>query len=73
VFHGDTSGDALAFAYVDFLLATRGGAKFRDLSRLAKGGKAGRDALADVYGLNPITIDAPFQEWVKENYSPIQR
>jgi hypothetical protein len=60
-----------AFAFVDFLIAKFGGAKFRDLVRLAKAQKPMREALQQVYGLNPLTIDAPFQAWVKETYSPL--
>ncbi|MCA8966705.1 MAG: hypothetical protein KDC48_17625, partial [Planctomycetes bacterium] len=63
---------ALAFAYVDFLLATQGGAKFRDLVKLAKRDQPMREALQTVYGLNPLTIVAPFRQWVKENYSPLE-
>jgi hypothetical protein len=61
---------ALAFAYVDFLLTTRGGAKFRDLVRLVKKGEL-RDALQAVYGLSPLTIEPQFQQWVKTTYSPL--
>ncbi len=60
-----------AFAYVDFLLTKFGGAKFRDLLRLVKADKPTREVLQQVYGLNPLTIDAPFLAWVKENYSPL--
>jgi hypothetical protein len=57
-----------AFAYVDFLLTTQGGTKFRDLVRAAKQGQATRDALQTIYQWNPITIEAPFQEWVRATY-----
>lgn len=67
----DFEDHAVAFALVDFLLATKGGAKFRDLVRMVKQGQETRDALQAVYGWNPITIDAPFQQWVKEHYSPL--
>ena len=68
---------AVAFAYVDFLITAHGGAKFRDLVRLCKQSEPQptvpiRDALQAVYGWNPLTIDAPFQQWVKENYSPVE-
>lgn len=59
---------AAAFAYVDFLVQARGGALFRDLVRHLKNGRATRDALEQVYGLNPLTIEAPFAEWVQANY-----
>jgi hypothetical protein len=59
---------AAAFAYVDFLLSAHGGARFRDLIRALKGGQATRDALQAVYQWNPITIEVPFQTWVRANY-----
>ncbi len=62
---------ALAFAYVDFLITSKGGAKFRDLVKLAKRDQPMREALQTVYGLSPLTIVAPFRQWVKENYSPL--
>lgn len=68
----DFGDHAAAFAYVDFLLSVHGGAKFRDLVRLAKQGKATREALPEVYGLNPLTIDTLFQQWVKDHYSPLE-
>lgn len=60
---------ATAFAYVDFLLSAHGGAKFRDFVRRLKRGEATRDALQKIYGLNPLTIDGVFEQWVKANYS----
>ena len=62
---------ATSFAMIDFLIATRGGAKFRDLVRAVKGSTATRDALNQVYGLSPLSIDAVFVEWIKANYSPL--
>lgn len=59
---------AAAFAYVDFLITTQGGAKFRDLVRAAKNGQATRDALQQIYQCNPLTIETPFQEWVRATY-----
>ena len=29
------------------------------------------EALQAVYGLNPLSIGAPFQQWGKDNYSPL--
>lgn len=60
-----------AFACVDFLIQKHGGAKFRDFLRLLKADKPGREALQQVYGYTPLSIDAPFLAWVKENYSPL--
>jgi hypothetical protein len=68
----DFQDHALAFAYVDFLLSVHGGAKFRDLVRLAKQEKPMREALPAVYGFNLLTIEAPFQQWVKENYPAVE-
>ncbi len=64
-------GHAMAFAYVDFLIATKGGAKMRDLLRGVKKGQPSRDVLQAVYGWNPLTIEAPFQQWVKDTYPPV--
>jgi hypothetical protein len=61
---------ALSFAYVDFLLQAHGGAKLRDLLRLVKRRVAIRDALQQVYLLNPLTIETAFKTWVVANYSP---
>lgn len=63
---------AASFALVDFLITTRGGAKFRDLVLLAKKGRPMREALNEVYGWTPLQIDAPWKQWVTETYPPIQ-
>lgn len=67
---------ALAFAYVDFLLTARGGAKLRDLIRLVKQAQpkvSTRDALQQVYGLNPLSIDAEFRPWVTATYPLVEK
>lgn len=64
---------ALAFAYVDFLIATRGGKALGRLVGLLKQKKAIGEALQEVYQLNPLTIETAWQAWVKENYSPLER
>jgi hypothetical protein len=61
---------ALAFAYVDFLITTRGGSLFADLCKKVKGGMPSRDALREVYHLDPLSIQDPFRAWVKETYPP---
>ncbi len=61
---------AFAFAYVDFLLAARGGAKFRDFVRLVKADQPTRDALQQAFGFSTLSIDAVFLPWVKEHYAP---
>ena len=63
---------ATSFALIDFLIASRGGGKLRDLLRLVKDSVETRDAINRVYGLTPLSIDAVFVEWVKANYSPLQ-
>lgn len=63
---------AAAFAYTDFLIGARGGAAFRDLVRALKQGQDTRDALPQVYQWNPLTIEEPFQAWVREHY-PLPR
>jgi hypothetical protein len=62
---------AFSFALVDFLLQRHGGAKFRDFLRLVKKDVPTRDALQQAFGLNPLSIDAPFHAWVKDTYSPL--
>ena len=64
-------GHAFAFAYVDFLVTVKGGAKFRDMLRMVKGKTPIRDALQSVYGWNPLTIEEPFLQWVKATYPPV--
>ncbi|MBX3461745.1 MAG: hypothetical protein KF830_01125 [Planctomycetes bacterium] len=59
---------AAAFAYVDFLLSAHGGARCRDFVRALKSGQSTRDALQAVYSWNPLTIEAPFQAWIKAHY-----
>ncbi|GAB4150433.1 MAG: hypothetical protein Fur0037_18980 [Planctomycetota bacterium] len=69
----DFEEHATSFALVDFLLATRGGAKLRDLLRAVKGSEGIRGALEKVYGLNPITLDEAFRAWVREEYPLVER
>ncbi len=64
---------AFAFAYVDFLLATQGGAKFRDFLRAIKREQPTRDALPAAFGFTPLSIDAAFVQWVKATYSPLAK
>jgi hypothetical protein len=59
---------AMSFAYVDFLVSTRGGGKMRDLIRAVKNKTPTRDALKTIYGLTPLSIEAPFAAWVKKTY-----
>ncbi|MBK8097820.1 MAG: hypothetical protein IPK26_11975 [Planctomycetes bacterium] len=67
----DFQDHAMVFACVDFLITAHGGPKFRDLVRLIKRDKPTRDALQEVYGLNPLTFDTRLHEWVKATY-PLQ-
>ena len=53
------------------MLVDRGGARFRDFLRLIKNDEPTRDALQEVYGLSPLSIDSVFVPWVKEHYSPL--
>lgn len=64
---------AVAFAYIDFLLTAHGGGKLRDFVRLLKKKAVTRDALKTVYGLTPLSIDGEFADWVRANYSPIEK
>jgi hypothetical protein len=59
---------AQAFAYVDFLIATRGGETFAALLRLLKQGRPTRDALPESVGLTMLGFDAAFATWVKATY-----
>lgn len=63
---------AQAFAYVDFLLATRGGKKFAGFIRALKNKAEQRDALKDAFGLSPLQFDKAFHAWVRETY-PLQK
>jgi hypothetical protein len=64
---------AIAFAYVDFLLQTFGGPKFRDMLRMLKSDKPTRDAMQQCFGLNMLAVDGQFVEWVKAHYSPVEK
>ena len=64
---------AVAFAYVDFLLATQGRAKFRDFLRAIKREQPTREALPAAFGFSPLSIDAAFTQWVKTTYSPLAK
>ena len=64
---------ALVFAWVDYFLARAGGAKFASVVRLLKEGVSTQDALRQVMGVNMLTVDAEFAEWVKTNYSLLDR
>ncbi len=64
----DFEAHALVFAYIDFLMQKHGGKQMAELVRAAKKGLAARDALQQVYGLNPLTFEPQFQEWVKATY-----
>lgn len=68
----DFPDHALAFAWIDYLLTVHGGAKLRDLVREAKQDRPMREALPAVYGQNVLTIEAPFQQWVKEHYPAVE-
>lgn len=64
---------SFAFAFVDFLITSQGGARFRDFLRLVKKGTPTREVMQQVYGWNPLTIDEPFQQWVKATYPPVAK
>jgi hypothetical protein len=59
---------ALAFSYVDFLITQYGGKKFKQLARGLKAWAEVRDLLNEVYGLNPLSIEEPWKQWVVETY-----
>ena len=63
---------AQVFAYVDFLIATRGGKAFANLVRLLKEGRPTRDALREAVGLTMLGFDEAFVTWVKASY-PLQK
>ncbi len=63
---------ALSFALVDHLLAVHGGGKLRLLVERAKRDLPMRDALQEVYGTNPLALDATFRQWVKEHYPSVE-
>ena len=63
---------ALAYSYVDFLITTYGGAKFKQMCTVLKEKKPAREALMAAYGLNPITIEPLWREYVIKNYPPME-
>ncbi len=64
---------ALVFAWVDYFLARGGGAKFAAVVRMLKEGATTQDALRKVMGVNMLVVDTEFAEWVKANYSLLDR
>ena len=59
---------AFVFAWIDFLMAKFGGNKLKELAVLAKKDSSARDALQQVYGMNPFAFDEQFTAWVKATY-----
>jgi len=64
----DFEAHAHAFAWVDFLISTGGGAKFMDFVRSVKRKTETREALTQVYGFGPLQFDERFEAWVRETY-----
>jgi hypothetical protein len=58
---------ALAFSYVDYLLAHES-AKFNDLCRQLRRKAELRDAFKSVYGMSLIEFEAKWKAWVLETY-----
>lgn len=79
----DFNDHVMIWARMDFLMRKYGKQKFREFMMTVKGRTdpktglpdsndlvgATRDALRKAYGLNPLTFDIAFAEWVKENYA----
>ncbi|MGE0142032.1 MAG: hypothetical protein AB7I19_02700 [Planctomycetota bacterium] len=59
---------AHAFAFVDFLITTKGGPAMADFVRRLKSGEAQRDALKAAFGITPLTFDDAFHAFVRERY-----
>lgn len=59
---------ALAFAYVDFLVASFSGRAFADFVSAIKRGDAVRDALVATFEMKILEFDDVFTAWVKKNY-----
>ena len=58
---------ALSFSYVDYLLSIDG-SKFSNLVRLLKKREPTRDALKEIYGMNPLEFESGWKAWVLETY-----
>ncbi len=63
---------AQSFAYVEFLIAKYGGAKFRDFVAAVKAKVPVRDAMKKTYKFGPLQFDERFVEWVRATY-PMKR
>lgn len=59
---------AHAFAFVDFLIATKGGPAMADFLRRLKSKEAQRDAMKSAFGITPLQFDDLFHAYVRENY-----
>lgn len=58
---------AVAFSYVDFLLA-KDAPKFNQMMIELRKGKETRDALMEIFGLTPIGFEVEWKQWVKDTY-----
>jgi hypothetical protein len=58
---------AVAFSYVDYLLALDG-KKFNKLCYLLRGRAECRDALDKAFGMNPLQLEETWKAWVLETY-----
>ncbi|MBI5849507.1 MAG: hypothetical protein HZB39_00485 [Planctomycetes bacterium] len=64
----DLEENAHAFAWVDWLIATQGGAKLADFVRRLKRKEPQRDAMQASFGFGPLAIDERFAAWVVATY-----
>ena len=58
---------AVAFSLIDHLIH-RDAAALPELGRRLKKKEPVRDALKEVYGLSPLTLESAWQAWVLETY-----
>ena len=58
---------AVAFSYVDFLLA-KDAAKFNQLMIEFRKDRETREALSEIFGLTPISFEIEWKQWVKDTY-----
>lgn len=59
---------AHAYAFVDFLITTKGGPAMADFVRRLKSGEEQRDALKAAFGITPLAFDEAFHAFVREHY-----
>jgi hypothetical protein len=58
---------AIAFSLIDYLIQIDG-SKLPALATRLKNKSPAREALIDIYGLNPLALESVWKEWVLDTY-----